>query len=347
MKALVHTKPYTLEWQDRPEPKIAADEVLVEIKAVGICGSDVHGFTGKTGRRIPPIVMGHEAAGVVAKAGRNVTGFGVGDRVTFDSTVYCNRCFYCLRGQINLCDNRRVLGVSCEEYRRDGALAEYVAIPEWILVPIPTDLSFTRAAMTEPASIAFHAVLRAHLHPHETVVVVGCGIIGLFVIQFARLAGCGCLFAIDTDPRKLEKALTMGADIVIDPGNQAFQNVVGEHTEGRGVSVGFDAVGLPASVNTAVGSVQKGGRLVLIGNWSPEIPLPLQVVVSREIDLLTSAGSGRVSVPEFPTCVEMIASGRIDVDSLISREAPLVEGEKWFQALLDAKDLLYKVILEP
>ena len=126
-----------LELADMPKPEIGAGDVLVRVKACGICGSDVHGFDGSSGRRIPPLVMGHEAAGIVAETGASVRGLREGDRVTFDSTVSCGACFYCRRGDINLCDNRQVLGVSCGEYRRHGAFAEFVAIPQHIAYRVP------------------------------------------------------------------------------------------------------------------------------------------------------------------------------------------------------------------
>jgi len=146
MKALVLTEYNDFEYQDVPMPAIGPDELLVEVKACGICGSDVHGMDGSTGRRRPPLVMGHEAAGVIAQAGPHVRDYAKGDRVTFDSTIYCGACRFCRAGRINLCDNRRVLGVACEEYRQDGAFAQYVAVPERIVVRLPDNVTFRQAA---------------------------------------------------------------------------------------------------------------------------------------------------------------------------------------------------------
>ena len=140
MKAMLLSEYNKLAITEMPMPQIADDEVLVRVRACGICGSDIHGYDGSTGRRIPPIVMGHEAAGEIEHVGAGVKEFGAGDRVTFDSTVSCGRCDYCKAGQINLCDNRMVLGVSCGEYRRHGAFAEYVAVPARILYRLPASL---------------------------------------------------------------------------------------------------------------------------------------------------------------------------------------------------------------
>lgn len=343
MKALVHTRPNTFELQDYDIPELSEDEVLVQVEAVGICGSDVHGMTGKTGRRIPPIVMGHEASGTIQELGSSVQRYRKGDRVTFDSTIYCDRCSYCMAGRANLCESRVVLGVSCDEYRRHGAMAEYVAVPQAVLAKMPDGMTFHQAAMVEPVSIAYHGVARARVSLNATAAIVGCGIIGLFVLQVARLAGFGRIIAVDIDDRKLQKARELGADVLINCANQDTRQEIERHLDGAGVDVSFEAVGLSASVGTALSAVKRGGQVVLIGNWAPEISLPLQVVVTGEIDVLGSCASNR----DFPDCVDLIASGRVDVDGLISATAPLEEGGRWFQTLLEAREPLYKVILEP
>jgi L-iditol 2-dehydrogenase len=175
MRALLLSEYKTLSVVDMPTPEIGDDDVLVRVRACGICGSDIHGYDGSTGRRIPPLVMGHEAAGVIEQVGRGVQGFEPGERVSFDSTVSCGTCHFCRRGQINLCDNRTVLGVSCGDYRRHGAFAEYVAVPSRILYKLPDSLPFERAALIEVGVIAVHAVSRHVPKPDDTVVVVGAG----------------------------------------------------------------------------------------------------------------------------------------------------------------------------
>src|SRR5947209_13193157 len=158
MKALLLSQYRHLELADVETPKPRSGEVLVRIAACGICGSDVHGYDGSSGRRIPPLVMGHEAAGIVAALGQGVTRLKQGDRVTFDSTVYCGECVNCLRGDINLCDRREVLGVSCGDYRRAGAFAEFVSVPARIIHRLPANLSFEQAALLEAVAVALHAV---------------------------------------------------------------------------------------------------------------------------------------------------------------------------------------------
>lgn len=343
MKALVLEEYNKLVYKDMPEPEIAPDEVLIQVKACGICGSDVHGLDGSSGRRIPPLIMGHEASGVLVKRGSQVQNFSEGERVTFDSTIYCGRCFYCRRGQINLCDNRRVLGVSCGDYRQHGAFAEYVAVPEHILYRLPDKLSFRQAAMVEPVSIAFHAVELTPIALNDTAVVVGAGMIGLFVIQALRAAGCGKIVAIDIEQEKLDLASRLGADEVLRADLVDVPAEVSKLTENRGADVALEVVGNTAALNTAISSLRKGGIVTVVGNLAPTADFPLQFVVTRQITVNGSCAS----CGEYPACLDMIASGKINVDALLSQVAPLSEGAAWFDRLYNKEQGLMKVILEP
>jgi L-iditol 2-dehydrogenase len=189
MKTLLLTEYRKFDLADLPRPEPAHDEVLIRVAACGICGSDIHGYDGSSGRRIPPIVMGHEAAGVIAALGENVSKYKVGDRVTFDSTVYCGACAFCGRGEVNLCEHRQVIGVSCADYRRAGAFAEYIVVPERILYLLPAAMSFPEAAMLEAVSVALHAVRMSQPAGGETALVIGAGMIGLLTMQAAKASG--------------------------------------------------------------------------------------------------------------------------------------------------------------
>jgi len=326
-----------------PEPKIGPRDVLIQVKACGICGSDVHGMDGSTGRRRPPVIMGHEAAGVIAKVGPQVQGWKAGDRVTFDSTIYCGQCEFCRRGRVNLCDNRRVLGVSCADYRQDGAFAQFVAVPEHILYRLPEGLKFERAAMVEALSIALHAVNRTPRQAGDAVAVFGAGMIGLLVIQALRLAGAGRIIAVDIEPEKLALARRLGADETIDASDADAAAEVFRLTGGRGADAAFEVVGVPPTVDAAVRSVRKGGSVTLVGNVSPKVELPLQAAVTRELTLYGSCASSG----EYPACLDPIASGRINVDALMSAVAPLAEGAAWFDRLYGKERGLMKVVLQP
>jgi len=343
MKALVLKQYNDLVYEDFPEPTIASDEVLVQVKACGICGSDVHGIDGSTGRRIPPIIMGHEAAGVIADVGANVSGWQRGDRVTFDISIYCGKCHFCRRGLLNLCDNRRILGVSTPEYRMHGAFAEYVAVPQQVMYRLPEALSFERAAMMEAVSVAAHAIERTPVSVNDTALVVGAGVIGLLIIRLLRMAGCGQVLAVDLEPDRLEKARELGADVCLTSGVDDVAAEVRRRTTNRGADIAIEAVGLTPTVQMAVASLRKGGSLTLVGNLAPTVELPLQDVVIRQLTLVGSTNS----TVEAEASLEMMASGLVDVDTLISAVAPLADGVSWFERLYKREPGLMKVILVP
>jgi L-iditol 2-dehydrogenase len=343
MKALVLKEYKRFAYEEAPAPEPGPDEVVIAVKACGICGSDVHGMDGSTGRRRPPIIMGHEAAGVIARLGSAVTGWAAGDRVTFDSTIYCGRCEFCRSGRINLCDHRRVLGVSCEEYRQDGAFAEFVAVPERILYRLPEGLSFEHAALVEPFSIALHAIERRPVSLNDTAVVVGAGMIGLAVVQGLSRSGCGRLIAVDVSGERLALAAKSGATDTINPAKENAGQAILSLTQGRGADVAFEAVGLSATVELALRCVRKGGAAVLVGNVTPQIQFPLQTVVTRELTVHGSCASRG----EYPACLDMLARGALQAGPLISAVAPLADGALWFDRLYRKDAGLLKVVLTP
>src|ERR1700722_4153335 len=211
MNALLLTEYMKLELAPMPEPPIGPDDVLIRVRAGGVGGSAGHGSAGSTGRRIPPLVMGHEAAGEVAAIGANAGDLRLGDRVTFDSTIYCGHCFYCARGEVNLCDNRQVMGVSPGPYRRHGAFAEFVAVPRRIVYRLPDALSYEQAAMIEAVSVAMHAVNLTPVRLGDTAVVIGTGMIGVLTVQALRAAGCARVIAVDPNEGRLDLARQLGA----------------------------------------------------------------------------------------------------------------------------------------
>ncbi len=343
MKALLLTKYGHLEVQDVPRPEIGAADLLIRIAACGICGSDVHGYDGSSGRRIPPLVMGHEAAGTVVEVGSAVSGFVPGDRVTFDSTVYCGSCAFCLRGEVNLCDDRQVLGVSCGEYRRAGAFAELLAVPARIAYLLPAGLSFSEAAMLEAVSVALHGVAVSRMTRGDTVLVIGAGMIGLLLLQAARAAGAERVFVADVDASRLVLAAELGADETFLASGSALVADMLDRTGGRGVGFVLEAVGRDETIATGIDCVRKGGTVTLVGNITPEVTLPLQKVVSRQIRLQGSCASAG----EYPEAMALIASGQIKVKPLITAVASLEAGPAWFERLHAHEPNLMKIVLDP
>jgi L-iditol 2-dehydrogenase len=342
MKALLLSQYRQLEITELPRPEPGPGEVLVRVAACGICGSDVHGYDGSSGRRIPPIVMGHEAAGTVAALGADVKGLAQGDRVTFDSTVYCGECSHCVRGDVNLCDRRQVLGVSCGDYRRAGAFAEFVVVPARIVYRLPESLSFAEAAMLEAVAVAIHAVSLVPVVKGNSALVLGAGTIGLLVQQALRAAGCSRVFVADVDSTRLELSEELGATATLTSGRGLPQQVQ-ELTRGAGVDIAVEAVGINETIATAIDCVRKGGSVGLVGNITPEVTLPLQKVVTRQIRLQGSCASAG----EYPRAIELLSSGDIRVKPLISAVVPLDEGPQWFERLYAREPNLMKVVLSP
>lgn len=345
MKALLLTAPSQLDLVDFPAPQPADDEVLLRIRACGICGSDIHGWDGSSGRRHPPLIMGHEASGEIIAAGPKVEKWRAGDRVTFDSTIYCGVCRFCREGQVNLCENRRVVGVSPTEYKQHGAFAEQLALPARILYRLPDALPFNEAAMVEPVSIAVHAVQRIKAARKDTAVVIGSGMIGLLVVQALKWAGARQIIAVDLADNRLALAKQLGATHTLNSGQVDVVAEVAKLTDSLGADVALEVVGLTATVNLAIGVLKRGGSCVLVGNLSPKTQdFPLQAVVTKEITLTGTCGSAG----EYPLCLDLIARGIINVKPMIEAVAPLSEGATWFSKL-SAKDggKYMKVILTP
>ena len=346
MKALVLEEYCKFVYQEVPDPTLRADDdILVKVRAAAICGSDVHGMDGSTGRRRPPIIMGHEASGEIAAVGKGVKRFRVGDRVTFDSTESCGKCFYCLRGEVNLCDQRQVLGVSCAEYSRAGAFAEKVVVPERIVYALPKGLDFIDASLAEPAAVAAHAVTITPISRGDYFLVVGTGLIGLLLIQILRASvpGTGIIIALDIDPSRRDAALQLGANVAFDPNEPDTPGRVHALTSGRGADHAFEAVGATAPIRTAIDLTRKGGTVTLIGNVSPTVELPLQSVVTRQITLYGSCALAG----EYPVVLDLMARKKIDVRALVSAVAPLSAGAAWLERLYKREPSLLKVVLEP
>jgi L-iditol 2-dehydrogenase len=343
MKVLVLEEYNKLVYRDMEEPRPAPEEVLIRVKACGICGSDVHGMDGSTGRRQPPIVMGHEASGEIVEVGRGVTRWKAGDRVTFDSTVYPLNDWYTLKGRYNLSEGREVVGVSPVEYKRHGAFAEYLTVPQHILYRIPDNVTFEQAAMVEPAAVAAHAVRISGIRVGDSAIVIGSGMIGTFIVSMLKAAGATPVIAVDVDDEKLKMAAKYGASVTINSKTQPLAETVRNYTKGRGADFGFEAIGISATVTSLVESLRKGGTGILVGNLTPTIDFPLQKVVTSELRIQGSCAI----CGEYEVVLDMIASGALKVDDMISAVAPLSEGAEWFRKLYAREGNLNKVILVP
>ena len=338
MKALVFRGPGSMPLEERPDPKPGLGEVVVAIRASGICGSDVHGFAGATGRRRIGVVMGHEAAGEVIATGSGVTSVRSGDRVVLRSILPCGVCDRCRHGQPNICLDRQGMGMHF-----DGAYAERIVVPEALLLALPDTLSFEEGSIVEPLAVAMHAVNITPFALMDFVVIVGAGPIGLLTLLAARLRGAGSIIVTDRDPHRLAVARLLGADQAIDVGRTDPVAAVEAGTHGRGADAVFEAVGIGATVAQSIAVARPGGQVTWIGNSAPEVELPMQQLVTRELTVRGAYGF----VDEFELAADALAAGSIDARKLIECVAPLDEGEELFRQLAAGTLSAVKVVLAP
>lgn len=339
MRALVYQGPMTMMVEQVPDPVPGPGQVLVQVQAVGICGSDVHGFIGKTGRRKPPMIMGHEATGVVAQVGADVTHFRPGDRVVINPILSCGACRNCRAGRPNICLDRHALGVDLP-----GAYADYVQVAERMLYPMPDKLSYEAGALVEPLAVALHAVNLTPLRLMDTVVIVGAGTIGLLTLMAARLAGAGTIIVTDKSAHRLNMAQRLGADVTINIEQEQPLPLVQNLTDGTGADAVIEAVGFSATVQQALSLVRPGGRVTWIGNSQPMIEMNMQSVVTREV---TVQGAYAFH-DEFPQSIAAIASKRINPLPLIEETVgSLEETLTIIRDLAEGKKDPVKVVFRP
>ncbi len=339
MKALVYRGPRTLALEEVGRPAVLPDEVLLRVDATGICGSDVHGYLGVTGRRIPPMIMGHEFCGTVMEVGSEVEGVRPGDRAAVAPVMSCGACEACRGGHVYLCASRRLFGVmAC-----NGSMADYLNVPARLLFPMPGAMPPEVGAMVEPSAVALHALSRAGVIEGATVLIVGAGPIGLLLTGLSRRRHPRVLLVSDLSDLRLELARRMGADVIINPAREDVATVVAEHTGSQGVDLSFEAVGAAPTVEQALSALRPRGTCVWVGNSQKTISVDMQASVTRELAIL---GSYTYTLAEFGEAVQILARGDVDVRPIITRIAPLEEGPAMFAALSDPAAGLVKVVLE-
>ena len=312
-------------------------EVLVRVRAVGVCGSDLHGYLGHTGRRIPPLVMGHEAAGEVVAVGPGVERLVPGSRVATNTVASCGHCGQCVTGNRSLCDRRRILGMNAP-----GAYAEYFVWPETSLLELPNRLSFELAALAEPLAIALHAVGIASLRVQDAVFIAGSGTIGLLVLVLARLSGAGRIIVSDLSDDRLHVARQLGADVTVNAAHTDPVAAVMTETGGAGADVAFEAVGAEASASQTTAATRSGGTVVWLGNSVDKIEISMQTVVTRSLRLLGAYG---MTTAELERSVDLLASGKIPAGLIIGRHATLEEGPGLFEELLESQSTIKCLIV--
>jgi L-iditol 2-dehydrogenase len=332
-----------VELREVPLPQTGEDDVLMQVRSVSVCGSDVHMWRNMLGHKpIVPVILGHEFSGLVARAGARVKGFKEGDRVASETAAeICGSCILCRTGLYNLCQQRKGYGHSA-----DGAMTQFVRVPARCLHHLPDRLPFRKAALLEPSAVAYHcAAVNTRIRPGDFVVVLGPGPIGLLALQVARLQGAGTVFISGTgdDTSRLEIAVSqLGADRAINGAHENPVEIVKSHRDGLGADVVIDAVGISATLRQSIEMVRPAGQITKVG-WGPApINFSLDPLVAKGAKL---QGSFSHNFKTWERVIDLVSDGRINVEPLISRVAPL---EGWLEAFSMMEERVeVKAVLTP
>ncbi|MDA8234072.1 MAG: galactitol-1-phosphate 5-dehydrogenase [Clostridia bacterium] len=345
MKAVKLYEAGDLRVEDVEIPELEAGHVLVKVKAVGVCGSDIPRVNFYGAYR-PKLTIGHEFSGEITKVNEGST-WKVGDRVVVPPLIPCNRCQWCQSGNYSLCEDYSYLGS-----RQDGAMAEYVSVPESNLLNIPPSVPFEAAAMVDPAANAIHAIWKGSINTGDTVAIYGCGPIGLFAIQFAKILGAGMVIAIDIKDEKLQTAKELGADEIINSLEIDPVAKINEITGKAGANFVLETAGLSVVQNQAVCSAGKLGRIVILGISHDKLELSKTAadnLLRRELELRGSWNSFSSPFPgkEWTYSVELMAQGKLITEPIISHKLSLDEAPEIFKKFLDKNFVFSKVMFLP
>lgn len=340
MKALVYQGPKQLAVVDMPQPQPQKGELLVKITACGICGSDVHGYLGITGRRTAPMIMGHEFAAEVAGLGEGTTrGFQPGDRITIQPCVSCWSCKKCDEGYNNVCETRDFMGAM--DY--NGAMAEYMCVPEKLAYRLPDNMTDNEGSLIEPLAVAYSGVKKAGNLAGKNVVIIGGGTIGQLALTVVKTMNPKKVILSDLSNFRLETAKRLGADVTINPKDKDFTAEVRAAFDGELADVAIEAVGIGPTVAQALDSLAPQGTCVWIGNSAKTIEVNMQQVVTRELKIL---GSYIYTHEEFGETIEFLHQNKLDLSSLVSRELTLEEAPQMFADLTTQTEKYLKCIIK-
>lgn len=340
MKALRYLGPKMMVVQQQPRPEAREGEVLLKVRACGICGSDVHGSLGLTGRRIAPMTMGHEFSAEVVELGKNVNTVKVGESVIVQPINFCGECINCKQGLTNMCLNKKFFGVLTV----DGAMAEYVAVPEKLLYKLPKEISYAVGALTEPYAVAYGSVKKAGELENKNVFIVGAGTIGLCILQLVKLHHPKQIIVCDLSDARLKTAKEFGADQTINPKNEDYMESISKYTDGFMIDTSFEAVGVEPTANQSVKALKIGGTAVWVGMSQKEMQINMQDIVCSARRVI---GSFNYTHEEFGEVVELIGSGKMESEKLITEVVSLEQAPEAITALHEKPDEYIKVIIDP
>jgi L-iditol 2-dehydrogenase len=343
MRSLAFYGPKTLKVEELPIPKIAQDEMLVQVRFAGVCGTDNRIYQG-TKKIASPRIIGHEFVGEVVGLGREIQDFRLGDRVTVYPMIPCGECYVCKAGRKNICVHRITIG-----YEIDGGFSQYVKIPAIAIsagnvIRVPDSVPDTIAAASEPIAAAYHGIRRSQLKEGDHVVIVGAGPIGLFHTQLAKLKKPKQIIVVEPMQEKRDLAVKMGATMTVDPLNQDVAQSIFDHTNGEGADVVIIDVGIPKVIEQSLDYVKKGGTFLVFAGCphGSTISIDPNVIHYKEINFTGSSAS----TPEIhEEVLQLIASGQLEVSELISEVVPLNEWQRAFEMKNSYTGI--KVLIDP
>ncbi len=337
MKASILKKPFEIAIEEVPTPVPKPDELLIQVKASAICGSDTKAYEGKHPLIRPPIILGHEFSGVIVEKGSQVDGFRVGERVVVEPSFVCGQCFFCQRMDFSLCDHLKQLG-----HQLPGSFAEYTVAKARFTYLLPNGIPFEKGALTQPLAIGIHAVRRAAIQRGQTVLILGTGTIGLLLLQLALRKGAR-VFASDVVDFKLEKAKALGARRGWNGSSPEMVKEVKAQTKGMGADVVIEAAGSSATIQQAFSAVRKGGTILLLGlTGHLKEEVPLERVTLDELNL---HGSMRYSMGDFPEAIDMIHRAAVDLDTLVLKRFALDETPQVFEETFRSPQEVLKSVM--
>lgn len=338
MKALVWEAPRVVAMREQPTPEIAANQALIKVSYAGICGSELSGYLGHSSLRVPPLVMGHEFAGTIVALGSEAPAeLSIGQEVAVNPLSSCGTCSFCTAGQPQLCSKRQLMGA-----HRPGAYAEYAVVPVASIIPLPSGLSTRNGALAEPLAVAIRTSELAGDVAGKVVLVIGAGPIGLLVLQVLKRNGAARVFVADLDAARLAMADELGGEI-LNPREVDVVKTVREATNGEGAIAAVDAVGTAITRAQCVSATRSGGTVVLCGLHEEVSSMSAAEIIRREIHV---RGTFAYTHKNFSDAVALLAEGSVRLDPWVV-EAPLADGGKWFERLIEEPGNVAKVLLIP
>lgn len=334
----IMTGPGKIEFRQIDKPEIGANEVLMETKRIGVCGSDIHVFHGLHPYTSYPVVQGHEVSGVVAAVGENVGDFTQGDKITFTPQVTCGECYPCRNGMYHICENLKVMG-----FQTDGAGQEYFPLPAWNALKLPDDFSLDHAALIEPISVAVHALQRGGEVQGKKVLVLGAGTIGNLTAQTAKSLGAEAVMITDISGYKLDKAKDCGIDFVINTAEDDLAQAIATHYGPTKADMILECVGVQPTVDQAIENARKGTTIVIVGVFGEKPTVDLGLVQDRELSLV---GTLMYQKADFEKAVELIAAGKMCLDDLVTHRFPFGQYLEAYHTIEESNGEYMKVMID-